>query len=137
MTKTEKLQSVEQRIRKLVPRLQELSFGCMYRVCKGKRTGEIGIIGIITNEYGEYYASHDFANVSKSELLRSDWYEIIGHPIDIEAVLEAIKVSIDHGAYRHHYFVQVCDRWQYGKPLSEQSDELIDFLFSTSSELRQ
>lgn len=171
MTKTEKLQSVEQRIRKLVPRLQELSFGCMLKTPTNKivtfshsvahaaskkkvKDYDGSIFTTPTKEYTDYICIKKNGSLYHYGLFGED--KIIGHTIDLEAVLEALGqfstpnnnakgknyayscikgfLEFQHvggiNSFNRRDYIRLAVYWQYGKPLSEQSDELIDFLFN-------
>lgn len=61
-------------------------------------------------------------------------FKMPAHPIRLEDVLEAVEEHInEHNPYILKYkeeqlFYRICDEWRYGKPLSDQSEELINYL---------
>ena len=125
-----KLNELKQKIIEAVPSILELKFGCE----------------VINTEYGcndinKFISSgKDFTYILKQDKEFQEWthrfkefYEIIGRPITFEDVLRVIRVEDTR-----FYFTkdkdgasgieQICDKWQFGKPLSEQSEETINFL---------
>lgn len=129
-----KYKETENKIRDLVPRLKELSFGC--EVYGDERFKE----RVIKVEEGNIYCDYEPQRIYEEGSFR----EIIGHKITLEDVLEAFCVlhpgitwvtnGLNNGAIR---FIrestvstanQECFRWQYGKDFSLQSDECKEFI---------
>lgn len=157
--KMSKLSQLQGRIYELVPRLKELSFGCeveMFEIdgTDVSKTVEIGMgtvlgkslrIGeyIILNIQKPFIDSHSGKfNNDQIESWREGSLRVIGHPITLEDVLEALN-NTEHYCYGYHYdegFI-ITDGggeyykdgdfyWESGKPLSDQSQETIAFLHS-------
>lgn len=167
--KKEPLQKLEAEIRRRVPRLMELSFGCEFVY-----NNNIGKLLYVRPQEKkkrktnwppsafEFIWNDTFMSFEVDEVERDDgcfytlsWYgstaferytfnifedfKIIGHTIDLEAVLEAmhkapysynIRISTD-GSWVSPYFIEA--RWQFGKSLENQSPELHEFLFELFS----
>ena len=139
----ENLQKLEAEIRRRVPRLMELSFGCqvsfgneLHVLIADKGDGSY-IEGTLNGkrEVGGVNTHHG--------KICND--EIIGHPIDLEAVLEAAqihkkKVCANYGVnslwitdrtkpVRSHKDRFPTAYWTFGKSFADQSPELHEFLF--------
>lgn len=142
--KNEKLAFVEDKIRDLVPRLKELSFGC--EVMMDQISGDRKFIERVTHDekYGSIFTQSGFQFIRDGDefLLEDEHFDskIIGHPIQLEDVLEAIEngteyyLSIESSwedkiVFRVNGIYESFIYWEYGKPLSEQSEELINFLY--------
>jgi hypothetical protein len=128
-----------------VPRLKELSFGCKFLCAKEWEDDEL----IFLKKYQdtgnttsiEYCPPKDSCSgVLNSGDTKFSELVIIGHPIDLESVLEAIDENLEDdgyaevlhirggpGYYISHELKGSCV-WETGKPLSEQSDETGLFL---------
>ena len=132
-------QETEERIRNLVPRLKELSFGCEFIWCNNL------LIVVDRNEMAGKVRA--YPKITEKEIFRAiDTHRIkpkgiIGHPIDLEAVLEALVVSGKPKPYcffagkifeigdsllsnsPETFLKRSVASWQYGKPFSEQDEE--------------
>lgn len=153
-----KLEAVERKIRELVPRTMELSFGCE---CVGGAFNEPLIYhyyGADQSEYGNGNDGHYLICLDRrgSVFTSTVDFKIIGHPITLEDVLEAIGQSGDYGissdgdllehtgddrgwrtiaCKKCNRFSEWCEctpqfsvKWHFGKPLSDQT-ELINWLY--------
>jgi len=138
------LQLLDQRIRELIPSLQELSFGCELKGGEGEEYGSLlyDVIVIKENKNGTYNCFCPTSSESFAVNLKTQDYEIIGHPIHLHHVLQAIhhnentpyiavdqacnfvKISIDSTCENTGYY------WDLTQPLSNQSPECIEFLLS-------
>lgn len=139
LSHTEKLEAIEKWIREAVPRLQELSFGCTLNI-KPSIDENWCIADYLGVDYRDYPRDRLCRIRNNGHITRVPRvFEIIGHPIDLEAVLEALnnksrpwKLSV--GVWQDGKLMLGGDGediyWQYGKDLSQQSEELIDFLFN-------
>lgn len=144
MTFQEKRQAVEAAIKKAVPEIMELKFGCRVRkkflktdfvysvreyfqtgtVLRQKRNtlGSVLWVGVLFD-----------SNMRPTDCDKLD-LEILGRPITLEDVLRAMPT----GGYNAKMWLMndgtfwLTDdiEWHLGKPLSEQSDEVIEFLHS-------
>jgi hypothetical protein len=126
------IQEIETEIRRLVPRLMELSFGCRFKENKCGESYER-----IFNEYcvlvkpklDSFGSNH--LEVSLGDTIQEyglpevlvKRIEIIGHPIDLEAVLELIGRKIQMGDAK-----RLIDNWRYGEPFGEQPEYLREFV---------
>lgn len=136
----------EKNIRDLVPRLKELSFGCLIYVAgdhdrvfripdqvvvKQRKSGReyIRLKGVSSQSWTEV-EFEDFRN-------RAD-VKIIGHPITLEDVLEAVQkkqstsVEVFFDSDKDLVIRQSGDGpgglWSLGKPFPEQPEETKDFI---------
>ncbi len=144
------METLEKRIRELVPSLQELSFGCEFIYYEeeeytggntfevkdvvvkvvGKRTVDDSIyIKGVKTEY-EFDSERDF--------------KILGHPIQLHHVLQAVGKGRKDTAYKNvvtvgddgliweelgkEGSVKCVGNWDLTKPLSGQSEEVVTFL---------
>lgn len=112
------LPAVEERIRELVPRLKSKNPGLII-----KHNGEVFTY---LCSYSSAGVAVCYDTLSEVRELPMSECEIIGHTINLESVLEAIDTKYSSLAMQNNTWAL----WQYGKPLPEQSDELIDFLAS-------
>ena len=171
------IQEIEAKIRRLVPRLMDLSFGCSIKI---KKT--LLVNGTIIDEYlcrKEWImVSHNFrceGELQTSEMraivvvLKDknslnnvigltlgtevslqyfiDNIEIIGHTIDLEAVLEALSCAREKCdkriMFRKDFLIIASDNdygrveyfddspsviWEYGEPFNKQSHEVHEFV---------
>jgi len=144
-TTQEKLQIVTQQIRKDIPRLMELSMGC---ILKNYGTGKIYFLIAKNGEICFLQDTSDF-KLSPLELTEStavNYFEVIGHNILLSNILEWLEISkgCDMGKVCDYYisdegvltrknqdnsydFISEID---LSKPyLKNQSEELINFLY--------
>jgi len=114
-------------IQKANPELMNLSFGC-------EVLDQTGVWKII-----EYRKSNNEIvcwNKTGQDVLKLSKVTILGHPITLEHVLRAIEKKKTKGLIspmlkpRSEFweFQKLIDIWQFGKPLSDQSQKLKDFL---------
>ena len=128
-THQEKLNELTEAIRKSIPRLMELSDGCVIKNERGTK-------------YKIYYKENRYYNVFNDETVSSSIpkplcksYTIIGHEPLLNHVLEWLDTNKCDFSIRKEGFVfyrmdDLCmANWDLSKSkLSEQSPELIDFL---------
>lgn len=149
MTTQEKLQAVTQQIRKDIPRLMELSEGCLLEV-------DVPNEGLITYKsngtflwYGVTYISLVNTELCIHNKIRlgSDRYKIIGHEPMINDILEWFEKDrqLPEDTFFQDVFFQTNNgkyleiygdggllaKWDLAKLyLKDQNDELIDFLYN-------
>ena len=142
------MQQLEQKIRQLVPSLQELSFGCEVRIIENSDWGHE-----VIKAYGDRTWWFDDSSMRFHPIFwRFDYIEyvqnknsveILGHPIQLHHVLQAIALTIgdeyaweqaidttgqfrtDWGDKRHEGSGIY---WDLTLPLSGQSEEVVKFL---------
>ena len=141
------LDTTEKRIRELVPELQELSFGCeVFNIEENQKeivwltNLDMSKPEVYTNKtYPQYQASYRF---TFDEDASGYEYKILGHPIQLHHVLQAIRDSSGYrfkqgyiGITANGQFIDVdADKlgteimWNLTKPYSEQSQEVKDFI---------
>lgn len=117
---------IEARIRELVPELQELTFGCEVRYGSDEQEPQTVTIG---NPY-EVIETKSYKKVRNPWCLddTSDLLEILGHPIQLAHVLQAIdkreKGIWQDGAY---LYPDVCEligkMWNLSKYFADQEEE--------------
>lgn len=137
MFKHEQLKEI---IVKAVPDIMELTWGC--RV-KTKNWGTVKITTLKDDGYVDYLLEDGKPADEESMLFYKDEIvEILGRPITLENVLIAInKKDIDYRIMKwgeNKIMLGVVDKrdgtlWQLNKPLSEQSEDTIDFLLELLS----
>ena len=122
-THQEKLSELKVEMRKAIPRLMELSEGC-----------------VIENEYKTkykiYYNEIRYYNVFNDELVSnsivkplSKSYNIIGKEPQLNDVLEWLGNKFINN--NTNYITQVLSLWDLSKPyLKDQSEDLINFLYN-------
>lgn len=135
----EKLQQLEQRIRELVPSLQELSFGCkvFFYPYKSERLTK----GRIVDKTNDVITIDCIDSIEKVE--KENLSTIIGHPILLHHVLQAVYSDDDREEDQLSFVAGIAENnlffakqgsdstaiWDLTKPLSEQSPETISFLW--------
>lgn len=154
-------ETLEKRIRELVPSLMELSFGCLIEMKKYR--GESmsmcnfaisepvpvvsvcdGFSGVVRTQYVDLFGSVSTDGFKRSKEDDSQWIQcpsrikkIIGHPIQLHHVLQAINEVFTRSSntYIISNFGVIMDthfnlkaEWDLTKPLECQSDEVINFL---------
>lgn len=121
--------NTEQRIRSLVPELQELSFGCEMSNPWASETNPIkkgfyvkgkGYDTELTDKKGKFW-------------LTSKDTEILGHPIELHHVLQAIGgVGVSRYSYGDNRIndkvADIFECWDLTKNFSSQSKETQDFI---------
>lgn len=138
------LQLLDQRIREIVPSLQELSFGC--EVLYGKEDGKEASLAqncLYAGELSDGNVVLQLMNIKKVMRVSRDQFDtfakVIGHPIQLHHVLQAIgqnwRLSVDSYVYRNEFCIYHIDKgeyfkWDLTKDLSNQSKECIEFLLS-------
>lgn len=98
--KPENLTKLTEKIRELVPRLKELSFGC--RFLDGRYSPrELVYLSKFTGEKCVAF----WEQAGYGEAMSAEVVKIIGHPITLEAVLEALKVFLknNEGVFVNQY----------------------------------
>lgn len=145
-------QQLEKIIREACPETMDLKFGCQlkiqdgskYRYCRyftgsNREDGELFFVDIdqVGSEDGYSYVEDFEENVDKEAIL--------GSPLGLEHVLRAIEKSKHSGHGGPHLAVATCGtfvsqtNWDTGiaydltKPLSEQSEETIEYLLKILS----
>lgn len=120
------------RIRELVPRLMELSFGCVVDVCIQHEPGYESFVFNKWEQKGEI-----FIKTNHDEMLHIEEFGIIGHPIDLESVLDAVEKAWENtvtgGVYNGNVDlwrskVDIDTLWKYGKLFDEQETETKQFI---------
>jgi len=119
----------EQKVRALVPELQELSFGCVVRTDDGYFRNVLEI------EYGRWDAPYKVL-VGANILGFIEWsdvenIEIIGHPIHLEHILLAIeRRASEKDDFAPIFVVRkvILSEYDLSKPFSEQIEEFYQFL---------
>lgn len=118
------LNELESKIRQALPRLMEISVGCMLQLIKGENVGGIYIIG-----------NNAWVKNNKAYIELSDGYDyeitdfgIIGHEIYLSDVLEWLFETLDYSA-TDYKVIDLLIYWDLSKPLlKDQPKEVIDYL---------
>lgn len=100
MTPQEKRQAVEARIREVVPSLQKLSFGCEYEYA-GSRYKYVSSYEWVTTSLDGIYLRHTSDSMFR-ERVEHGHYKLIGHPIRLNNVLDAIE-QVENGQDNKEY----------------------------------
>lgn len=131
--------TTEARIRELVPRLQELSFGCEIFCCgdteyivdseeskncnsdKDERPMLLEVTAYCPEQRHNPWRNGDCTDtyLDFEKNLSDGEVKVIGHPITLEDVLEAIGVGVITAQQAHDLIII----WDGGKDFSRQSDE--------------
>jgi len=119
------LEKTSAEIRRLVPRLMELSFGCRIKTKTGIYLAEEW--NTADGAYIVYKLGGDKAKPNYAKLPGNTKYRIIGHPITLEDALEAFFTTKKANT---EYINELILIWQYGKPYDQQSPEIHDFVAS-------
>lgn len=130
-----KLEKLEAKIRELVPRLKELSFGCEVRISDFYLPNEGSAIVIFNDKKmisvicdNKVRKDFRYGNVPNHD------FETIGHPITLEDVLESIeeykKQKFNVQTTSAAALFVASNHWQYGKHLPQQPKKTINFLYS-------
>lgn len=122
------LEQIKTKIYELVPRLKELSFGCEvdidYLVWRNSEI-EPKKTRVIDAFDNQVYVD----NVDKIACITKDDFQIIGHPIRLEDVLEAMTESdrLPENKWKQGIksLVEMSEGWVFGKTLDDQSQETI------------
>jgi len=138
--------ATEKKIRDLVPRLKELSFGCEYI---GKQMKSPSKIHCIFRGYVQLVGKIDIKVEEFHDKLNRGVYKIIGHPIRLEDVLEAYREHKKDSLEEFELIVDACGTfgfvyadgthewaktdtaqlvWATGKDFSQQRDETKMFI---------
>lgn len=152
MTTTEMLAYVEAQIRKDIPRLMELREGLLVQE---KYTDDEEICKIIDIQGDRFviYNSEDYFLTTEIEETLTDEYEIIGHDIMLNDVLEWFRLNeisiipqcsksesimmLYYVEYDEevHYLYGSHASWRLSSPyLKDQSEELIKFLYNIAKD---
>jgi len=131
------MQQLEQKIRQLVPSLQELSFGCEFKIYSNP-VEKLAYIQSFTSGYSRVCTIRDNGDVytvlrSREEI---ESWEILGHQIQLHHVMYAIELKNKHfelgytvgmdGTFKKESsYVGI---WDITEPLSGQSEEVVKFL---------
>ena len=129
------MKTLEQKIRQLVPSLQELTMGC-----EAMQDG----IKVVFNKSYKYFDNNYYESKNdRGNTVMAHFDEILGHPITLAEVLQAIALTIgdeyaweqaidttgqfrtDWGDKRHEGSGIY---WDLTLPLSGQSEEVVKFL---------
>lgn len=147
-TKLKELQNV---IRKACPELMELSFGCVVHLRNHPWRNYI-CLGKSEDYYDYVYTKNDDERASHylSERNGSKVERVLGHPITLEHVLKVLEnhenweydgeqfweiIKDDTSCHCHpdyisrSYISRSFCQWQLTKPLSQQKEEVINFLY--------
>ena len=129
------LQKTETEIRRLVPRLMELSFGCKFYYRKEWREDILTFVCAYLDTGNTTSVCHLWEKTSESTINDFDINEceIIGHPITLEDVLEALMTfqndeEVNVSRISDFYGLILRRDWQFGKPYSEQPQEVHEFV---------
>ncbi|MDQ0316383.1 hypothetical protein [Amorphus orientalis] len=130
-TKREKYQELRTRINKHCPWLMELRFGCEVVI---NNTCATVIYGERENMDGEKYICTTLGSAVDLRIYlkprKTDYHrltKILGIPPTLQDVLAAIPASLYNGEQVRK---SVLDHYNLTKPLSDQSEETLDFLLS-------
>ena len=158
MTNTEKISAIENKIRGEVPRLMELSFGCLlHRKNEGKDYGYYQVLEngsgfhpdflwVSSRVFGKMQVKHNEIGTEEELSVKdiTDKFEIIGHPIQLSDLLYTARyqeISIDSDGYirqrnnNSEWVLITPTTWKYNfqksfKENLESSEELTKFLFN-------
>lgn len=140
------IQELTQKIHKHCPELLELSFGCVlrlpdtefYKDVPSKDKCEAIVLhcnggGFNGEDYdGDFMRVYSPAWDKETSFEGTDELdmEILGHPITLEHILKVINESDDNDAHNipDETYEEVVWQWDWCKPLSEQSQETIEWL---------
>lgn len=134
---TNKSTVVEDRIRELVPRLKELSKGC--RIVVSMRAAidpPLQHCRIINTDHKQKYFGLDYGyHTGTGTCIRNDIEEVIGHPITLEDVFEALGISKEFviGGSEDcpsNDWIDIIREWEYGKSFDQQTKGTQDFIES-------
>ena len=132
MVKNELYQPLADKIMSLVPRLKELNNGCEIKLSfnnpdmRTVRVIDSDDVKVLTRQVSPKLEHNDSQVYFR---FRSDINkdQVIGHPITLEDVLGASDgLGFSNGFI--YNFENSNYKWQYGKHLQDQSDELGEFL---------
>lgn len=129
--------ATEERIRELVPRLKELSFGCIVELNTGTTL-------VCLKTYGDSFDAFYLKEGERRCPSKNQIRKIIGHPIDLEDVLEAglaagVEIDVFYRDYKRGEGFYICTEesfcdhgveviWITGKDFSQQSEECKMFI---------
>lgn len=138
-----KLSQIEQKIRQLVPSLQELSFGCEVKFPQGETyiamcETKNGGVSFFVKEDQDYFTI-DISEIDGVYFEGSEQLEILGHPIKLHHIILAV---INHkqrylvkgyisGDRMNNFEAEILDllaRYDKTRDLSGQSEEVCDFI---------
>ena len=120
--------ATEERIRELVPRLKELTFGCQIQGIGGDEyvINETQLDTYVCDNSFEFLFT-DCSNVYESK--KKEDFKIIGHPITLEDVLDAVhQCEKEHDFDWEDVIMEILNRWQFGKDFSQQTEEAKEFI---------
>lgn len=131
---------IENKVRKLVPRLKELSFGCNIKA--GKETYliisknkiddfEEDGVQLLRTSINEYYNENNIEH--SADVSEANELEIIGHPIHLENILEAIGKDESRITVAENFdlkqwecnYLDLLNIYNLSLPLSEQTEETL------------
>lgn len=125
MTREQKLETIYKEIAN-----KELTFGCKYLVSDITDWGDF----FTRENEGEClsfrWCSEDLVFLFWEEERKTyKLKEIIGHPIMIWTIFE--RYSSSRWFINSQFITKLVDKWtSYDKPINEQSDECVDFIYS-------
>lgn len=124
------LQELTNKIKKIIPEIEELEFGCKVQLKEDISNGKIKYYSIVKREHNSYqlYNSRKGSIFWKTE---QNFYKIIGRPITLEDILRCLEKSLN-SSYQIRDTGEILIMgipsdiyWKLGKPLDEQSEETI------------
>ena len=131
------LQELTNKIKKILPEIEHLKFGCKIGI-KCSDSYKIAVISDLEFYYGKTFTAKQIEDKEKHFYWTFDIkdlgkdFEIIGRPITLEDVLRCLEIKPSNvvlsvwcdGTMRISNGEIFLD-WQLGKPLHEQSEETI------------
>ena len=132
-----KLKQLKKEIQRLRPEIMELKFGCELL------EKSINVVHTIYEFIEGIGIETDLENIDIDRFYQTKQYKIIGRPITLEDVLAVLSQEQD---YEKIWAIEVDGQfisqnqsdgspfhesahWIYGKPLDDQSEETIEFLY--------
>lgn len=122
---TNNLEQIKTKIYELVPRLKELSFGCRVHFQMDEEESVVKTVQYINEWETELGIVVECDEYEVGVLDAVDYAHVIGHPITLEHVIEAIA---QHNGGYDFETLHLCQQWQFGKTLDNQSEETITLI---------
>ena len=119
------MKELENKIRKALPRLQEVTKGCLAYDKLGKRN-----YTIIDNHYCPQLYSYDYSSFRTLDFEELKNFDFVGHRIQLNDVLEWLLLNKNHSCnMQNDNFYIFGISWNLSSVfLADQSKELINFL---------
>lgn len=134
---------LKQKIQQALPRLMELTDGCVFKYLPNKVIGltfdakifnvsgggQIADTGDYSDVYVDFFSYYDGAETLIIDEVEN--FEILGCDPMLNDVLEWVKNSSTLDIFNEHIVLNsILKKWDLSKPyLKDQSEELIDYLF--------